>query len=123
MPPVIPSLFSSLRSIHAPSTKLKIFRTFNVITLLSFFSLVVYSVVTSNPSSIEICDKYPTYFTPSIIFVGIFWSILFFLQFGFAFYAQFNDTRIVQEIVGNFVSRWFYLSNLFMCGWLFFWVS
>ncbi|GBB83276.1 hypothetical protein RclHR1_01000032 [Rhizophagus clarus] len=114
-------MFSSLRSIHAPSTKLKIFRTFNVITLLAFFSLNVYSLVIS-PSSIDICNKYPTYFTPSLIFVGIFWSILFFLQFSFTFYAQFNDVRIVQEVVGNFVSRWFYVSNLFMCGWLFFWM-
>jgi hypothetical protein len=122
MPQIIPSLFSSLRSIRSPSNTLVTLRTLNILTLLTIFSYSVYSTLISQPSSIDIYNKYPTYLTASLTFVEIFWSILFFLQFGFAAYAQFNDLHIVQQVVENFVNRWFFLSNLFMCGWLYFWV-
>lgn len=124
MPPqVIPSLFSSLRSLRSPTNKLKTLRVLNILTFLTFLSSSFYSIVLSQPSSIDICDKYPTYFTPSLTFIGIFWSILFSLQFGFVVYAQFNDFHLVQRVVENYVDWLFSLSNLFMCGWLFFWVS
>jgi hypothetical protein len=114
---------SELTSIHSSSTQLKVLRALNFLTLLSSFSSNVYSTVFSHPNVGEISNKHPTYFTPSLIFVGIFWFILYILQFGFAFYAQFSNIYIVQDVVENGVGWWFSLSNLFICGWLFFWVS
>ncbi|PKK62882.1 hypothetical protein RhiirC2_855386 [Rhizophagus irregularis] len=123
MPPrVIPSLFSSLRSLRSPTHKLKILRTLNILTFLTFVSSSVYSIVLAKPSSIDICDKYPTYFTPSLTFIGVFWSILFFLQFCFVSSVQFNDFNFIQSIVEKYVDWLFSFSNLFMCGWLFFWL-
>ncbi|RIA84874.1 hypothetical protein C1645_879686 [Glomus cerebriforme] len=120
MPPV--SSHFDLTSIHPSSIQLKVLRTFNVLTiLLSFFSNS-YSIAFSHPNIGEISDKHPTYFTPSLTFVGIFWFILYCLQFGFAFFAQFSNIHIVQDVVENGVSWWFSLSNLFLCGWLFFWM-
>src|SRR5947207_7407575 len=119
--PLIPTFL--LISILSPSTKLKILRIFNILTILLVFFSNAYFAIFSRPSSGDISDKHSTYFTPSLAFVGIFWVILYVLQFGFAFYAQFNNSRVVQETVENDVNWLFSLSNLFMCGWLYFWVS
>src|SRR4051812_24802434 len=121
--PLISLPTSPLTSIRSPSMKLKILRALNILTILLAFFSNTYFAVFPRPSSGDISDKHPTYFTPSTIFVGIFWVVLYFLQFGFAFYAQFNNTRIVQDVVENVVSLLFPLSNLFVCGWLYFWVS
>jgi hypothetical protein len=121
MPPVSSNF--ELTSVHSSSNKLKALRVFNVLTILLTFFSNSYSLIFSRPNVGEISDNNPTYFTPSLTFIGIFWFILYILQFGFAFYAQFSNIHIVQEVVENGVSWWFSLSNLFMCGWLFFWVN
>ncbi|RIA92316.1 hypothetical protein C1645_765535 [Glomus cerebriforme] len=117
-----PSLQTPLISTHNPTNKLNLYRIFNVFTVLTFFFSNAYSIVFARPSIVDISDKYPTYFTPSLIFIGIFWFILYILQFGFVFYAQLNDLHIVQEVVEGVVGWWFSIINLFMCGWLFFWL-
>src|SRR6266542_3250773 len=113
---------SELTSTLPPSIKLKILRTFNLLSFLLVFFSNSYFMVFSGSSG-EINHKYPTYFTPSLTFVGIFWFILHILQLGFAFVAQFSNLRIVQDVVENAVSWWFTFSNLFLCGQLFFLVS
>jgi len=123
MPRVPPSLVSSLMSIRPPSNKLIILRILNILTFLLILFSSVYFEVFSHPSSGDISNKYPTYFTPSLTFVEIFWSILFFLQSGFAFYSQFKELNLIQDVVKTILNLWLSLSNLFVCGWLFFWVS
>ncbi|GBB99697.1 hypothetical protein RclHR1_00360046 [Rhizophagus clarus] len=120
MPPV--SSNSELTSVHSPSKKLNVLRVFNVLTILLTFFSTSYSIVFPRPNIGEISNNNPTYFTPSLIFVGIFWFILYILQFGFAFYAQFSNIHIVQDVVEKGVGWWFSLSNLLTCGWLFFWM-
>ncbi|CAB4423460.1 unnamed protein product [Rhizophagus irregularis] len=92
MPPVPSNI--ELTSVHPPSNKLKVLRVFNVLTILLNFFSNSYSMVFSRPNVGEISNKNPTYFTPSLIF----------------------------SVVENGVSWWFSLSNLFLCGWLFFWI-
>src|SRR5581483_7980695 len=106
---------------RTPSKKLKIIRALNIITIILVFSAHSYAAY-----SIAIDSSYEphTYLTPSLIFLGILLSVLYILQFGYAFYGQFyNKTRIVQNIVEKVIGYLFVLSNLFMLGWLIFWVS
>src|SRR5437016_1887364 len=100
----MPPVFSRLTSVHSPSNQLKVLRVFNVLTILLAFFSNSYSTIISRPNIGEISHKNPTYFTPSLTFVGIFWFILYILQLGFAFYAQFSTVHIVQDAVENGIS-------------------
>ncbi|CAI2162944.1 13827_t:CDS:2 [Funneliformis geosporum] len=104
---------------RSPSIKLKTLRAFNLLSILLASFLNTYFIVFSH-SSKEIYDDYPTFFTPSATFVGIFWITLQILQIVFAVFAQLSNIQFVQEIVENAVSWWFTFSNLFLCGQLYF---
>ncbi|CAG8436927.1 12372_t:CDS:2 [Funneliformis mosseae] len=102
-------------TIHSPSITLKTLRTFNLISILLVSYLNTDFLIFSHSSN-DIYDDYPTYFTPSLTSVGIFWVILHILQIVFAVFVQFSNVHIVQNVVENTVSWWFTLSNLFLFG-------
>ncbi|SRR6266498_1382623 len=107
--------------IREASTSLKTLRVVNILSLIAGFSSSVYAYIL-DPRVGEINDKYNNIFSPSFILVAILWPIIYSLRFGFAFYTQFSNVAIVQEVVSEGIGWLFILANLFMLCWLWFWV-
>ncbi|RIB30098.1 hypothetical protein C2G38_647649 [Gigaspora rosea] len=98
-------------------SKLQIIQVLNIITIIQVFFAHAYSEAYSSKEGY-------TYLTISTNFEVIFWFVLYVLQFGYAFHRQFyNYTRIVHDIVENVIGYLFALNNLFMFGWLLFWMT
>src|ERR1043165_6100910 len=100
------------------STSLKTLRVFNILSFIASFTASIYAF----PRAEEINHKH-NIFSPSLVLIAILWPIIYLLRFGFVFYVQFSEIAIVQDIVTESIGLLFTLSNLFMLGWLWFWVS
>ncbi|CAG8568301.1 10785_t:CDS:2 [Cetraspora pellucida] len=111
----------TIREERAMSSKLKLLRVAN---LLSFLFVFIANVIalTRDPSSADIHKKHMTYFSPSLIFVGIFWILLSALFFIFVVWVQFSDYSNMKRLVTQGIGGLFVLSNILEIGWLVFWM-
>ncbi|CAI2181171.1 8435_t:CDS:2 [Funneliformis geosporum] len=106
--------------IREASTSLKTLRVVNILSLIASFISSIYAYIL-DPREID--HKYNNIFSPSIVLILILWPLMYFLRFGFVFYTQFSNVAIVQEVVNESVGWLFTLANLFMLGWLWFWLQ
>ena len=95
----------------------------NVVSFLLATSANIWGLTRSPNNIVDIFDQNPTFLTPAKIFVGIFWAIWFLSFVTFVFYAQWIEEVTITEIVEKGVGWLFVMSNVFLCGWVWFWVS